>query len=262
MKSQSASDHPSMRERLLETWLLQPPETLVVGDGPYPRALAQILGIQPVSRAGLASWEQDCIPSTKWLVLGRLRLAFLIASSGDSLGDLVALHRGLWDWVVRLSPDQEEHRLRVIFILPGSFERFAGSLASGLAFPSVEASRKACSIVAMGLPLPKLLAVAETTPMTDFVAVRGRFLADQRRNTLRRLASRVSCGEAGSDVVEAIRDAAVAVMEAFRNQEYDLDLFCHYPRHRNGNILRQWLGHAVTGLVTPLDWKALVIELD
>jgi len=251
-----------MLDEFSEGWLDQPPELLVVGESLFAHALGGILGITPVPPRIFQESGNDSRSGTELLVLSRLRLIFVVAGLGDSAGDLVALHRGLWEWVVRFTADQEEHRLRLVFILPPPFDRLASSLASGLAFPSLEAAGKACSIVAMDLSLADLLTTASTTAMTDFVAVRGRFKADLRRNALRRLADLVSRSDAGSEVAEAIRDAAVAVTEVFRNQEYDLDLFCRPPRHRNGNLLRQWLGHAVTGMVTPLDWKTLVVELD
>lgn len=251
-----------MDHKLDENWIHRPPGMLVIGSGTYAGALGQTLGIRSTAPEQFRSSDSDHPHSSDLLVFHRLRLVFLIAGPRDSAGDLVALHRGLWEWVVRLTADQEEHRLRLVFILPPPFDRLASSLASGLAFPSLEAAGKACSIIAMGLPLTDLLTTAAATPMTDFVAVQGRFRADLRRNTLRRLADLVLRIDTGSEVVEAIRDAAVTVMEVFRNQEYDLDLFCCSPRHRNGNLLRQWLGHAVTGMVTPLDWKTLVVELD
>jgi hypothetical protein len=200
----------------------------------------------------------DSVRGNNLLVLSRLRLVFVVAGAGYSAGDLVALHRGLWEWVVRLTADQEEHRLCLVFVLPPPFDRLASSLASGLAFPSLEAAGKSCSIVAMDLPLAELLAAAATTPLTDYVAVRGRFRADLRRAALRQL---VEVAMVGGDVV-SIQKAATAVLKAFEDKEYDLDLFCRTPRHPNGNTLRQWLGQAVTGLVTPLDWNALIIELD
>lgn len=251
-----------MLDEIPEGWLDQPPQLLVVGESPFARALGGILGIDPVAPGIFQGSGNNSPHGNNLLVLSRLRLVFVVAGPRDVAGDLVALHRGLWEWVVRLTADQEEHRLRLVFILPPPFDRLASSLASGLAFPSLEAAGKACSIIAMGLPLTDLLTTAAATPMTDFVAVRGRFRADLRRNTLRQLAGLVSRSDSGSDVAEAIRDAAVTVMEVFRNQEHDLDLFCCSPRHRNGNLLRQWLGHAVTGMVTPLDWKTLLVELD
>jgi len=247
---------------LPEAWLFDPPKILVLGEGPYSHALSQVLkaahlGFDAVGVSGLLP---DSSPTP--LVWNDLRLVFLICDSSHSAGDLLASFRRLWDQVQILTTEQEEHRLAVVFILPRRDDAMEPSLARGLGLSEIDPARSGIGIARMGDSLVDILDLASRVKPTDFVTVRNRLASDDRRKALRQLGALMS-DEANVGISrESMRHAAAEVTEQFRGCEYDLDLFCRPPRHPNGNTLRQWLNRAVTGVVTPLEWKEIVAELD
>lgn len=245
-----------------EAWLFDPPTTLVFGEGAYSDALSQVLkaGNLEFDALNVTRLLPDSSPTP--LVWNDLRLVFLIGVPRQSAGDLLVAYRSLWDHVQYLTDEQEEHRLAVVFILPGSNGGTEASLVRGLGLPEIVPARSGIGIARMGESLAEILALASRVEPRDFVTTRNRLAADARRCALRQLKEAFLIEANPCASTEMIRSAANAVMEQFRGCEYDLDLFCRPPRHPNGNTLRQWLSRAVTREVTPLEWKEIVAELD
>lgn len=243
-------------------WLFDPPKLLVLGNGPYPHALRQVLmaGSLGIESLGDSRLLLDSGPTT--LVWNDLRLVFLIGDPSQSAGDILVAYRSLWDHVQYLTDEQEEHRLTVVFIMPRNNCGMESALVRGLALGESDPARSGIGIARMGDSLAEILALASRVEPKDFVAVRNRLAADSRRRALRQLRNTLSDEANASASIDSIPIAAAAVAEQFRGCEYDLDLFCRSPRHPNGNTLRQWLSRAVTGLVTPLEWKEIIAELD
>jgi len=76
-----------------------PPQSLVVGDGAYSRALAMVLGAAFLTPEqifpGPAPYESGAFPR----VLGALERVFLVAGNGHGAADILRLHEAAWDWV-------------------------------------------------------------------------------------------------------------------------------------------------------------------
>lgn len=251
-----------MSGRIPEEWLFRPPKVLVVGAGPYANALAQVLSGSRIGFQEIASFPVSPDFESTPLIWSHLHHVFLVSSPTQSAGDLLAAYRNMWVWVQCLTAEQEEHRLATIFVLPTAHSGQKSSLARGLGLKEIDPGSGGLGIADMSKSLADILAIAMRVEPKDFVTVRNRLIADGRRTALRRLGELMADGRRGSAFADSIPIAAAAVAEQFRGCEYDLDLFCRSPRHPNGNTLRQWLSHAVTGVVTPLEWKEIVAELD
>jgi len=251
-----------MPEHLPEAWLFDPPKILVLGEGAYSHALSRVLkaGHLGFDALGISLRLPDTSPTP--LVWNDLRLVFLIGDPGRSAGDLLAFSRRLWNLVQTLTTEEEEHRLAMVFVLPRANDTMESALVRGLALGESDPARCGIGIARMGDSLAEILALASRVDPKDFVAVRNRLAADSRRRALLQLRDSLSVEANACDSTDSIQSAAAAVAEQFRGCEYDLDLYCHPPRHPNGNVLRQWLNRAVTGMVTPMEWKEIVAELD
>jgi hypothetical protein len=221
-----------------ESWLSELPETLLVGDGPYSRALAGVLGAARITDrnliSGVAEGETGGFPQ----VLDRLGKAILVAPSSHSAADLLQLHAALWRWIEKLCPEGEQHEVTILFVLPpSSGDAFAGSLALGLGLEFLDPSF-GLGVARMGDSLESLCRAVSNIRPCDLPPLRARQAGNVKHKLIRRLI------KAGSpnDLVQAARDAT----EGFREQEYHLDLFCRPPGHRNGNALRHWLREAAS----------------
>jgi len=245
-----------------EAWLFDPPKILVLGEGAYSHALSRVLkaGHLGFDALGISRLFPDSSPTP--LVWNDLRLVYLIGDPSRSAGDLLVAYRSLWDHVQYLTDEQEEHRIAVVFILPRTNGVTKASLVRGLGLEEIDPARSGIGIARMGDSLAEILALASRVEPKDFVATRNRLAADSRRRALRHLRDTLSDEANASASADSIPIAAAAVAEQFRGCEYDFDLFCRPPRHPNGNTLRQWLSRAVTGVVTPLEWKEIVADLD
>jgi hypothetical protein len=231
------------------SWLEEPPAILVVGEGAYASALAQILEAAHVESNKLLAGPEPNEAGAYSQVLGALERVFLVAGINNSATDLLRAHDALWDWVEKLSPDADQHELAILFVIPaGTSGNLPAALAVGLGLERFEPSIAGHAVVSMEDPLDHLLQAACSLQPLDLPPVRARQASDLRHATLRALA-----------VAETPHDrhiAAKKVMEAFQGREYLLDLFCRPPSHRNGNQLRTWLNGIVTGRVTPYNKSA------
>jgi hypothetical protein len=230
---------------LPKTWLASPPQSLVVGEGPYAQALGRIVGsaviIPNQILGGPAPNEAGGYP----LVLGTLARVFLVAGPSQTAADLLRVHDALWRWLDKLSPHGDQHELAILFILPPTGDGISKALAAGLGLERFEPDVPGHSLALMDESLEGLLAKAAAIVPQDLPPLRARRAADARHSAL------IALRQAVSD--EALLTAAIRVNEVFRGQEYLLDLFCRPPSHRHGNLLRSWLNGLVTGQVTPQD---------
>jgi hypothetical protein len=231
------------------TWLEAPPRLLVVGEGPYARALAGILAAASLRpdelMTGPAPSESGGYPR----VLGELQLVFMVAGVSQSAANLSRVHDALWHWVEKLSSDGDQHELSILFIIPpSSAESLVKSLAAGLGLECIGDGSPGHGWVKRDSPLAGVLEAAASIPPQDLPPLKVRQAADARHAALQDLRQAVTH--------EALLNATRRVNEVFRNEEYLLDLFCRPPSHRNGNQLRSWLNGTVTGSVTPYDKSA------
>lgn len=180
-------------------------------------------------------------------MLGDLQLVFLVMSANQSAADALRWHNAVWEWVMKLSPNGDQHELAMVFIvLAGDAARTTEALLTGLGLAGTDQAAAGHAIIPMDAPLADILAeVVRIQPM-DLPPLRARQAADSRHASLRGL----RCALEAGDSMES-RAAAIRVIQAFGGHEYLLDLFCRPPSHRNGNLLRGWLNELVTSGVTP-----------
>jgi hypothetical protein len=226
-----------------EAWFSQPPHLLVVGEGAYACALAQILAAAHLRPDQIASEPAPNEAGAYPRVLEGLERVFLVAGISQSAADLLRMHDALWRWVEKLSPAGDQHELAILFVLPPSGDGLARTLAAGLALEQFTPDLPGHGLAAMDDPLERLLAKATALVPQDLPPLRARQAADGRHTALAALPKATSN--------EARIAAALRVNEAFQGQEYLLDLFCRPPSHRHGNLLRTWLNAVVTNQVTP-----------
>jgi hypothetical protein len=240
----------SHRNPVPPAWLSAPPTTLVIGHGPYARALGIILGAACLGSEDLLTGPAPNDAGGFPRVLAELERVFIVAGTSDNPSESLRVHTALWEWVMKLSPNGEQHELAIVFILPPNDGcRTVESITIGLGLTGVDPTEAGHAFVLMNASLEAVLTqVGRVRPM-DLPPFRSRQAADVRHAAL--LAMRST--ESGESLV----DAAKRVIEVFRGQEYLLDLFCRPPSHRNGNQLRDWLNAVVTGDVTAYDGPEL-----
>ena len=226
-----------------DPWLPNPPQTLLIGDGPYARSLAFIIGGAILPSDDLLSGVEEPQEGGLPQVFGSLERVIFVAGAVQSGSDLLRWHRALWIWIEKLSPEGEQHEVALLFVLPdSSVASLEESLAVGLGLKKLD-SASGHGVVRMGDSMESLLGKLSAICPLDLPPLRARQTADAARVALHRL------GRAHDPA--DIRDAASKVLTIFSGREYHLDLFCRPPSHRNGNLLRGWLRAIVTDGVTP-----------
>ncbi len=225
------------------SWLSHPPQTLVVGEGPYARALRLVLGAAIIGADDLSVGIREPEEGGSPLVLRDLERVLIVAAASQSAADLVSCHDALWRWIKELSPAGEQHEGAILFALPhSSGNAFAESLAVGLGIEKLE-PEEGLAVARMGDSLESLCRVLSAIRPCDLPPLRARQAGNARHTAIRQLIEAATV----EDLDQAARNAA----ECFSGQEYHFDLFCRPPSHRNGNQLRQWLRTSVTAGVTP-----------
>jgi len=226
-----------------DAWRTSPPHLLVLGEGAYARALAQVLGAPCLSPDEIASELMANEAGGYSKVLGSLQKVFLVAGTGQAAADLLRMHDSLWGWVEKLSPNGIQHDLAILFVVPPSKDGLEKALAIGLGMVQFKADLSGHGVARMDESLTRLLKSASAIIPQDLPPLRARRKADVRYAALMALL------QAASD--DAVVSAGHRVNEAFQGDDYLMDLFCRPPSHQNGNLLRKWLSKAVTGEVTP-----------
>ena len=234
-----------------DSWITNPPETLLAGDGAYAEALSFVLGTVALNREMTAALPQPNAAGRFPRVFDDLKRVLLVVSERMSAAEALQLHEGVWQWVGKLASAGEHHDLAFIFILPADAPpSFDSALAVGLALSKIDPLTTGHAVWRRSGGLQELLDVMGETHPLDFVVLRARRAADSRHTALAELQAAVSSNDA-SAASAAVRNVRIA----FSGREYDLDLFCRPPSHQRGNLLRKWLDSAVTSPVTP-DWWA------
>lgn len=228
--------------RIPENWLSSPPESLVLGSGPYASALAFVLeaGLLDCETLEAGPAENDGYPQ----VLEKLERILLVVGNGMPAADALRHHRAAWEWVGKLSPAGDQHELAFLFVLPpDASQALEESLAVGLGIPEFDPKSTGHAVWRMSGSLESLLSGLAGTRPLDLPPLRARQAADVARVALRKLQQAADS--------HSMREAARAVLSVFSGREYHLDLFCRPPSHRHGNLLRGWLHTVVTSEVTP-----------
>ena len=236
-----------------ESWLSDPPETLIIGDGPYAQALGLILGAVVLDVDDLIKGAGETGEGGLPLVLSDLRRAIIVAGASESASDLLRCHEAIWRWIEKLSPEGEQHEIATLFVLPpSSADAFSESLAVGMGMENLN-SELGVGFARMGDSLESLCRAASAIHPSDLPPLRALQARNARHRAIRQLLQ--------ADTPGALSQAARNVSECFHGMEYHLDLFCQAPSHRNGNLMRQWLRTAVTEAVTPEFSKTARINL-
>lgn len=230
-------------------WQYDPPVCFVVGEKPYGAALATVVGTVAVSFDQLAAGPAESVSGGFPRVFQNLKWAFLVVPDATPPFDALQAHQRIWEWVKRLSPSGEQHELAFVFILPaGASSCYEEDLAVGLIVSECNLVRSGHGIWRRSGSLNDLVDLARRTHPSDLVSLRGRRASDSKHVAVARLRSAARA----TDPTRG-REATMAVLVAFRDQEYLLDLFCRPPSHQNGKRLRTILNAAVTNPVT-LEW--------
>lgn len=229
-----------------ENWAYDPPRILVVGEGPFPLALAQVLQARLVLPGTLES-EFSSLTSVKLpRVLNELSIVFVVIGANWAAAEAAGINDAIWNWVLSFTELKEEHLLAVQFVLaPSSGTGFRGALMASLALSGRDYEKAGFGFSCMSDGLSGILAVADRIIPSDFVVLRNRRKADIRRSTLERFRVSVVTGNDSE-----IKKAAESVAAVFFNEEHLLDMFCRKPSHPNGRRLRFFINQLVTDAVT------------
>lgn len=232
------------------TWRNSPPDSILVGEGVFAIAAAQVLGAARVSSGQLACGPEQNADGSLPLVLEDLNRVMLVVSENMSAADALRCHQMVWEWIEQLSSARDQHELVFIFMLLADISHgFEDTLATGLGISKIDPAATGHAVWRRSDSLSGLLGFLTNTQPMDLVPLRARRVADIKHIALARLRASVSLNDA-----DALREAARDVLSAFSGCEYALDVFCCPPSHQNGNLLRRWLDAAVTDSVTPKEW--------
>ena len=232
-----------------DEWRYAPPESLVAGNGPYAAALAAILGTVAVPFDRLQAGPEPDSEGAYPQVLENLIRTFLVVTEAMSPRETLRCHHSLWNWVEKLSSAGDQHDLAFLFVLPAlAGEDYEKAIAIGLSFPSLDPATTGHAAWRQSGSLVDLLDLTASINPMDRMALTARERSDGRRMALAQLRDVLPRCDAPQ-----LQAAVRAVLAAFRQEEYHLDLFCRAPSHHHGNLLRRWLNEGVTGSVTQ-DW--------
>ncbi len=238
-----------MSSTVLNEWQYNPPESVVVGCGSYSAALASILGTVPLPFDELHAGPEPDTDGSYECLLENLKHVLLVVSNEMAAAETLRCHQSLWRWVEKLSSAGCQHDLAFLFVLlENTSEQYEHALAIGLSVPAIHPPTTGHAVWRRSGSLPELLDLVAATQSMDLLQLTARRAVDIKRLALARLQSAV-----GRDDLNDLQGAVQAVFQTFRGNEYEFDLFCRPPSHRNGNLLRRWLTVAVTGTVTQ-DW--------
>lgn len=238
-------------ESLPGDWQTSPPQSLVVGDGPYTAALATLLGTASIPLALLNAPPEPNERGGYTRVLNELERVFLVVPEDMQPAEALHCHHSLWGLVEKLSSAGDHHDLAFLFILPPDASRsYEEGLAIGLAVPEIDPATTGHAVWRRSGPLSGLLDLVASIQPMDLPPLRARQARDTRHAALARMRAAIA-----QDSPSVGKEAARAVLDAFLDHEYHLDQFCRPPWHSHGNLLRTWLGASVTSPVTQ-DWWA------
>jgi hypothetical protein len=240
-----------------EDWAYDPPRILVVGDGPFPQVLAQVLQARLVLPGTLESEFPSGTSVKLPRVLSELSIVFVVVGVNWAAAEAAGINDAIWNWVLSFTEQKEDHLLAVQFVLPPcSGNGFRGALMASLALSGRDYEKAGFGFSCMSNGLSGILAVADRIIPKDYVALRNRRTSDIRRSALERFRGSVATGS-----VSDIKRAAESLAEVFFKEEHLLDMFCRKPSHRNGRRLRTFLNLLVTDTVTQDVWRSLSDEL-
>ena len=232
-------------------WLVDPPGTLLAGEGPYAQAVATGLGTGTISLGQLKAGPEANDGGGYSQVLERLALVILVVSESMSAAEAIQCHRAAWDWVGKLSSARDQHELAFLFILPAdASQEFEDALAVGLGVTQIDPASTGHAVWRRSGSLSEMQHVLANIRPMDLLPLLARRAANAKHTAIAALRALLT-----QDNPIAVSEAALQVSAAFSGHEYLLDLFCRAPSHRHGNLLRGWLNEAVTSPVTQ-DWLA------
>ena len=232
-------------------WRYAPPRSLVVGDGPYAKALATTLGTASLSLSDLAVGPARNDRGGYPRVFEGLTRVLLVVPEGAVPVDAIGCHRAVWYWVEEISSLGEEHELAFFFVLPADAPASSEkSLAIGLGISAMDPATTGHAAWRRSGSLSGMLELLASVRPIDLLLLRARRRVNARHAAIAQLCSAMVANDL-SEGREAVRE----VLGVFAGQEYQLDLFCRPPSHQHGNYLRAWLNGAVTDPGTQEWWN-------
>jgi hypothetical protein len=229
-------------------WTDEPPRIIVAGDGPFATKLALSLNATELTLAKLEGGPEPKSDGAFDRRLNNLESVLFVVPDGMSAAEAMWHHHWLWDWVEKLTAGKDCHEICFIFILPADISgEFDHAIAASLAVTAINPVLSGHAIWRRSGKLEELIELSGRKTGKDLQALRGRRAADVRRNCIALFVATIKSDETGVSWSKS----ASRVADAFKNREYDLDLFCLPPCHRNGNLVREWLRSIVTGHLTP-----------
>lgn len=234
--------NPPRKAFIRESWDL--PRILVIGNGNYALTFAQILGASLLDPNQLLRKPAEIENSSLPMVFGDLERVVLVEGNRRSAAHLLIIYQTFWRWIEKLSPKGDQHDLSFLIILSESqgyvYER---ALALGLGLDSVDPETSGHGVVRFSDSLEYIFKTLLSIRPMDLPSLRGRIKMDARHNAVRALRL--------AHTPESLKTAAKEIQSVFLEQEFNLDLFCKPPNHRNGNKLRQLLWQIQTTDLTP-----------
>lgn len=240
-----------MKSKVPKEWQYTPPECFVVGDGPYASALAFVLGTVCVASDEIKIGPPKSRSGGFSLVFDVLKFAVLVVPATMSAPDALRCHQHMWEWIEKLSSEGDQHEIAFLFILPPNASlAYEEALAIGLSVPEIDPETSGHGVWRRSGALGELIELIARVRPLDAVPIRARRASDARHIALSELRNAL----AQEDPIST-RSAAKAVLAAFREQGYHLDLFCRPPCHQYGNLLRDWLSRSAAADPTPEEWS-------
>lgn len=232
-------------------WRYVPPESLVVGRGPYAVALATILGTEAIAFGQLNAGPEANDVGAYPQVLESLARVILVVSESMSAAEVIQSHRAIWHWVGKLSSAGDQHELAFLFILPANASQESeDALAVSLGVSQINPASTGHAVWRSSGSFSEMLEVLTSIRPMDLLPVRARLATDTKHTAMAGLRSTLE-----RDNPTAVSESARQVLAAFSGREYLLDLFCRPPSHRHGNLLRSWLNAALTNPVPQDGWN-------
>src|ERR1035441_4044200 len=196
-------------------WLVDPPATLLAGEGPYARAVAAGLGTSAISLGQLMAGPELNARAGYCQVLDSLAQVILVLSESMSPAEAIRCHRAAWDWVGKLSSARDQHELAFLFILPAdASQEFEDALAVSLGVSQIDPASTGHAVWRRSGSLSEMHQVLANIRPTDLLPLRARQAANAKHTAIAGLRALLT-----QDSPTAVSHAARQILLAFSGHE-------------------------------------------
>ena len=183
----------NMAASIPSEWLSDPPQTLVVGDGPYGKALAAVLGVTYLPSRQLCDGQEIKSDGRYPQVLENLKRVVLVVSENIAAPEALRCHQSVWNLVAILSSRGDQHNLGFLFLLPpNASKEFEDALAVGLSIPKIAPANTGYAAWRLSGSLSDVLNLLVGTGTDDLLSLQARQARDIRHTALTRLRAAVA----------------------------------------------------------------------